>query len=344
MTRLAFTLQTDTLTSTSANPVGAPDHVAIRRTMTGSADSLTLALGGRADVRIGEAVALSLGHDGDDALVFTGRISTIARTVADLRVQALGEADRLLSLRRGGTYESQTVGAIVRDLAGQADIAVGTVDDGPLLHTYYLSQGRSVHAQLFDLARALGYEMYTSRSGSLEFRALGSAAILGSGLDVGEDGLRAVSRDRARHRFGENVLDAERASVAPSWGAIRVGGESPTSSLGDSTSHWLTINDTDYAGTAGSGRQRSFVDAWARTQDLAQRVAEGRLIAFNRRADTIDLTTPGQPTLELGDPVTTAGFVAADLNRAGYVRTIEHRFATDRGFTTRWSAALDAGS
>jgi hypothetical protein len=348
MLRPSFSLQSDSLQSSTDNAVGGPDAFFVQRSMAAGADSLMFTLHDPVDLATGETVTLELGHDDENNLVFTGTVVAVGTTITGLRVQALGKAQGLLSLRAGGTYENQSVGAILRDLASQADVSTGTVDDGPLLPSFYVTKHRSAYYQLYELAQALGFEMFTTTDGNLQFRALGSAANLDSGAGALAGAVAtvgALAGGGEVYRYGEHVLNIRHHKSEPVWQQVHVGGESPTSTLGDSTAHWLTANESDYTGDAGSGdRSRSFVDAWARSQDLTDRLAEGRLISLNRSANQINAEVMGRPTLELGDDVSTDAFTNSNLNQSGYIHRLEHRFASNRGFFTHWSATIGAES
>lgn len=347
MLRPSFSLQSASLQSTSDNAVGGPDQFVVERSMAAGADSFTFVLHSPVALPVGEALTLELGHDGDNELVFTGAVVAVNSMLGGIRVQALGKAQGLLTLRAGGAYENQSAGAIVRDLAAKADVSVGTIDDGPTLPVFYVTSHRSAYYQLYELAQALGLEMFTTVDGNLQFRALGEAANLDSGLGTGS-ALSAVGAALGAgevYRYGEHVLSIRHRKSELDWQQVHIGGESPMSELGDSTAHWLTANETDYTGVAGSGeRSRTFIDPWGRSQDLADRIAEGRLISLTRSANQIAALVMGRPSLELGDDVRTDAFGNDTLNQAGYIHCLEHRFGSSWGFLTRWSATVGAQS
>jgi hypothetical protein len=350
--RPTFTLTIGGLRSTTAEPVGGPTQLVVDRDMDVPADSLRVRLSERSGVVLGDEVDLALGDDDDEAPVFTGTVAALRPGVAGVSMLALGTVGKVLNLRTGGTYEGQTAGAIVRDLAGQAGVPTGTVDDGPQLPRFAVDARLSAYAHLEDLADRLGFELYADVQGSLMFHALGDAAGLdaaGGGL-LGAVGSVAASAGLARpggerYEFGRHLLAVTGARRPAAWGTLTVGGESPMSGQGDRTSHWLTVNDADYRGSAGSGDpRRTLLDPAARTKDLADRFAAGRLAVARRGAQEVRLSVLGRPGVDLGSGAGAVGLPDDLAGGDGYVRAVRHRFGAGTGFVTDLRLALAAGS
>jgi hypothetical protein len=117
------------------------------------------------------------------------------------------------------------------------------------------------------------------------------------------------------------------------------------SGQGDQTSHWLTVNDADYRGSAGDGDPRLILlDPAARTKDLADRFAAGWLAVARRTAHELRVTVLGRPGVDLGATVTAADVPDALANGSGYVRAIRHRFGSTAGFVTDLRVSVEAGS
>jgi hypothetical protein len=107
------------------------------------------------------------------------------------------------------------------------------------------------------------------------------------------------------------------------------------SAQGDSTAHWLSVNDTDFRGQAGSGdRPLLLLDAVARTKDLADRFAAGRLAVVQRVAHQVQIRVLGRAAVDLGHSLSVRDVPDALLNGAGYVRALCHTFDADNGFVT----------
>jgi phage protein D len=349
--RPTFSVTVGSFHSTTDSAVGGPVHLTIARSMDVPADALELVLTERRGIDSDDDVAVELGHDGENERVFTGTVTAVMPEAgprsALVRVVALGKMNQLLNLRKASTYENQAAGAIVSDLAGAAHLATGTISDGPTLPRFVVDQRRSAFVHAKGLADRLGYEIYTTRRGELMFQALGAAANLdaaGGGLlgavASAASSLLGVGGGVEGYAYGKHLLAVRAAKRPQNVSAIQVGGESPMSTEGDRSTHWLTKEDTSFQGSAGSGEPHLLVlDAVARTKDLADRFAAGRLAVAARGGHQVRVTVLGRPGLDLGDSLTVSDVPDGLANSGGYVRTIRHRFGGSGGFLTEVTIA-----
>jgi hypothetical protein len=344
--RPTFTLTIGSLSSSTDNPVAAPDTLLVDRDMDVPADALRLHLRERTGIGVGDAVTLGLGHDGEEETVFTGTVEAVRPAISGVAVRALGKTHDLLNLRTSTTYVNQSAGSIARELIGQAGLSTGTVNDGPVLPRYVVDRALSGYRHLKELADRLGYELYADRDGNIMFHPLGPAA----NLDALSGALGAVAgaaggllgADGESYAFGQQLLGAATGSRGVAWGAVEVGGESPISRQGDTTEHWLTTDDADYMGSAGDGEPALLVrDPVARTKDLADRFASGRLAVAARTARGVSITVLGRPQVDLGHTVAVADVPDETVNGSGYVRAISHRFGDEAGFVTEMRISLE---
>ena len=336
--RPTYTLSVGNLRSTTDAPAAGPGSFVVDRDMDVPADALGLALRDREGVSAGDPVTLDLGHDGEEETVFTGTVEAVRPSVAGVSVRALGMMNELLNLRASATFANQSAGAIARDLIGRSALSTGTVDEGPILPRYIVDRALSVYGHLKELADRLGYELYTDRDGNVMFHALGPAAGLdspgGAGLLGSVAGLASSATGEA-HAFGKQLLRAAAGRRGPSWGTVEVGGESPMSRQGDTTEHWLSTSDDDHRGSAGDGGPALLVrDPAARTKDLADRFAAGRLAVATRASGEGSITVLGRSRLDLGDELAVEDAPDAEINVGGYVRALRHRFDGESGFLT----------
>ena len=333
-----FSLTLGSLNSTTANPAGGAYAFLVERDMDVAADVCQVWLTDRSGVSLEDTLTLELGHDEENEQVFTGRVVSVQPALDEVRVLALGKMEGLLNLRTANTYEGQSAGAIAQDLIGQASLQAGTVDDGPSLPRYAVDKRVSAYAHLRELAERLGFELYTNRQGEIMFHALGPAANLDAmgGLAGAAGGLAAgLLGGGEGYQFGKHLIAAQATSQPVAWGEVVVGGESPMSSQGDSSAHWLTINDQNVRGTAGSGEPgRLWLDPAARSKDLADRFAAGRLAVAQRVAHQVSIRVLGRPQVDLGDDLNVDETADDLLNGSGYVRFIRHRFDARHGYLT----------
>ena len=331
-----FSLSIGSLRAGTDNPAAGPKTLVIERDMDVSADALRIHLIERSGISLGDEVVVELGHDGKEETVFTGDVVGLRPAIVGVEIRALGVMNELLNLRTSATFENQTAGSIARDLIDQAGLSAGTVDDGPPLPRYAVDSRLSAFAHLKELADRLGYELYADRHGNVMFHALGPAVGLDasaglSGSDGGE-----------HYAYGQHLLAAASNRQPVAWRTINVGGESPMSGLGDTTAHWLTANDADYRGSAGDGGPTlSVLDPAARTKDLADRFAAGRLAVIARKAHQVRVKVLGSPHVDLGHSMTANDLPDELISGSGYVRAIRHRFGTEMGYVTEFRISVE---
>jgi phage protein D len=341
-----FTLSIGSLSSSTDSPVAGPAAFVVERDMDVPADALRMRLHERAGIAVGDEVSLALGHDGEEETVFTGAVETVRPAISDVVVRALGRTHDLLKLRTSATYVNQSAGSIARDLIGEAGLSAGTVDEGPMLPRYVVDRALSAHRHLKELADRLGYELYADRDGNVMFHPLGPASnldALGGALGAVAGALLGVGGES--YAFGRQLLSAATGGRDVAWGTVEVGGESPMSGQGDTTEHWLTTNDADYRGSAGDSKPALLVrDPAARTKDLADRFAAGRLAVAARTAREISITVLGRPQVDLGATIAAAGVPDETVNGSGYVRALRHRFGEAAGFLTEIRVSVEPES
>ena len=344
MLKPSYELSVGSLTSNTASPVAGPRSFMVARDMDVPVDVLEIHLMERAKIATGDSVTLDLGHDEENERAFIGTVAQIVRTIEGVRVIALGKMNELVTCYTSGTYETRTFGNIVDDLISQAGLDSGTIDDGPEVTVFAVDRRRSAFTHVKKMANRLGFELYTDRNGNVMFHALGGAADLDNGGLLGAAASAVgnlIGLGSEGYHFGQNVLSAKILNRQQAWQSVTIGGESPMSWQGDSTAHFLTINDQDNKGEAGSGNpQRLIRDAAARTKDLADRFATGHLYVNQRTVKQVVFRVLGHPQVDLGDSLSLSGMQDELLNGSGYVRAITHHFDTHGGFVTDFRISI----
>src|SRR5215813_3727381 len=94
-------------------------------------------------VQSGDNVTVELGYTDSLTRVFTGKVSSVAYSVTELRIEALSVFAALSASRFNLVYEKQTAGDIVSDVLGRLAVAKNTVDPGVTFPTYVLHDGRT---------------------------------------------------------------------------------------------------------------------------------------------------------------------------------------------------------
>jgi len=344
MLKPTFSVTLGALRTTTDGAAAGPHSIHALRDMDIAADALQMALAEHVDARLGDAIEVQLGHDGANETVFAGTVVSLRPALAGMQITALGSMRALLDLRTTAWYGNQTAGSIARDLIGRASLAAGSVDDGPTLPRFAIDSHQSAFSHLKRLADRLGFELYAKRDGTVQFHGLGAGAELDLGglLGAAQSAAGAAGGGQG-FRYGAHLLAARAARVAPTWGRVVVGGESPMSGQGDKTAHWLTANLDDYRGEAGYGEPHLVLfEPAARTRDIAERFAAGTLATAGRCAHQVQIRVLGQPQVDLGDTVEVGDAPATLLNGAGYVRAVTHHFSAQTGFITDIRLALRA--
>jgi hypothetical protein len=308
------------------------------RDMDVAADGLDVVLGARFDFSLGDKVTAELGY-ADQGLeeVFTGEVVEIASTLQGTQVRSLGTMNALLTLKVAKEYEERDAGEIARDLISQAGLTAGTVDRGPTLPRFTLDQRQSAYQYLRSLADRLGYELYANRKGDIMFHEMTRANDLSSQpVGTGEGGgIGTPPNSETQYVYGESLLELVARSLLAEPSMVEVGGESPTSRTGEKTFYWLTTQESDVRGTAGTGRLlQSVLDPAARTKDLAKIFATGLRTTWMRRKRLENITVLGNAEIDLGDSVSVTGVPEKSADTRGYVKAIRHRFGVDVGFLT----------
>ena len=285
------------------------------------ADSFTLVMGnvGGFKPQRDDQVTLELGYADDQGLtqVMRGGVVTVEPGLLATRVVGLSAADATLRTFVNETYEGQSAGAIVRDLADKAGLEVGAVDEGIAFPAYVVDARRSVFYHMRDLAALCGVDLYINSEGQLVFERFAN----GKTVHTLEFARHIVSLDIFR-----SPLDAARVEA---WG------ESPAGGRADKAWAWLIKDFSSAKGTAGSGDPLLLLERPAlRTRAAATTAAEAAFQAVQRRAVRGELVTFGQPLIKLGDAVRLQGLPDDTLNTTFQVRSVKHHVVKTGGFTT----------
>jgi hypothetical protein len=296
-----FSLRVGALRSSTVEPVGAPERIVVERDMD-RVDALRLWFGAAVTTTVDDQAEVAL----DDETVFTGTVTAVRPTLTGTEVLALGTSLALLRLRAPAGYERRDAGAIVRDLADRAGMATGTVEPGAVLPADYLDGAVSAYHHARALADRFGFELYTDRRGRLMFHAPRPTAT-------------------TAYAHGRDLLAAE-GTVRATWLEPVVGGEGHMSEGGESSAHWLSSADL----TGGTG-DRLVLDPLARTQDLADRFAQGYATTWRRGLRRTRLRVPGNARIDMGQWVRVTGEQPVG---SGYVRAVRHTVGARTGWVT----------
>ncbi|MFH1860612.1 MAG: hypothetical protein ABH870_06335 [bacterium] len=293
--------------------------IQVRLDMDIPADSfnITLAQGNELSVNRGDNVIIELGDKDSMVKVIEGTIVSIEPSITQTKVIGLNAISKLLDLRINQVYEKQTAGAITADLAGQAEVTVGEKEDGIEFPFYTIDSARNGYEHIRDLARRCGGDVYLTAESRLVFK-----------------GFTKTSADHIVE-YGKEILEFEKYTQEEVASGISVFGESPASSQGAETSHWLTKDFKDYKGTTGTGLEQRIEDATIKTKDAADMFAQAELKAIKKNTVSGMLKILGNANIKLGDAIEIKGMPNDEMNGVFQVRGVGHYLSKDTGFITR---------
>ena len=279
---------------------------------------------------VGDPGSVSLGYeDQPPELVFTGQVQGVQHSVHGVtRVTATNGGAALSMLRVNQSFEEQSAGQLVSDLAQRAGVAAGTIQDGVSFPFYVIDDRRSAYQHIAALAAKSGFVAYVNPDGELTFGPLSET--------------QAVQT----FTYGEDIVSLEVNQVVPALGAVKTIGEGAAGSQGAEAWSWLVKDPAAVTGSAGDGApERQLSDSSLRSSDATQSAAEGASGAAGLMNITGSLLVPGAPLVAVGTTVAIAGAPQDALNGNCLVRKVRHQFAKRTGFTTLivFSKASESG-
>lgn len=293
----------------------------VRLDMDTPADQFTLLMGqvGRFKPEQESTVTIALGYDEDDELtqVMTGAIKTLTPDLTTRRVIGHSAAAALLHTFVNKTFENKSAGAMVRELAEEAEVETATVQEGIVFPAYVIDGRRSVYHHLRELAELCGFDLYIDSEGKLMFEKFQG----GKTVHVFE--------------YTKHIVGLETLQTPPRAGRVESFGESRAGNAGDEAWAWLTKDFSSAKGTTGSGDPLFLLERSAlRTREGARTAAQAAMTAIQRQTLRGKMLTIGRPQVKLGDALTLRGMPDDSLNKNFQVRSVTHRITKAGGFMT----------
>jgi hypothetical protein len=149
--------------------------------------------------------------------------------------------------------------------------------------------------------------------------------------------VKKFAKTQADHvlRYGVEILELAVRASDPVATHVLVHGESPASSSGNDTWHWLVSDLGPYRGDKGSGnRVRAVQDGAIRTKAAADAAAAARLGAMAGRATRVRMAVLGRPTLCLGDGIEIQGVPGGASAGVLKLGSVQHIFNSQEGYVT----------
>jgi phage protein D len=296
-------------------------EISVKLSLDTPADTCHLSLGLIPDfskLKTLDPVSIELGYD-SKTTVFTGIVDSLHSEFRTVEIQGLSQMLKLLKQRFSQAYLNQSAGDIVKDICNKAGVSIGDVEDGISLPSLFVSQDVPSYEYVKELADRSGFDVYINPDGQLVFKEFDSANV----HDL---------------EYANEIIRVETSQYHPPQ-AVKVYGESPSSSMGSDTSHWLSKEKME--GAAGDGDGLIIYDAAIRDKETADAVAKARL-ARAKHTHFVSVVTLGNPEIKLGDSVSLKGFEQDLLKGEFKVRSVHHHLSKRRGFTTRLRCSKEA--
>lgn len=270
-------------------------------------------------VAVGDAGTLSLGYEDSAAsIVFTGTIDSVRHSLRGVTCLTATNGGATLSrLRLNQSYEQQTAGDVVGELAGKGAVETDGIEDGVDFAFFVVDDRSNVYQHIAALARKSSHMAYFTPEGKLRFVPF------------------VVGQATQTFTYGVDVLSLEVTEAAPNAGEVTTVGEGAAGSNGQEAWNWLVKNPSPVKGTAGEGAPaRIFQDASLRSGDAAQTAADAIAQAANLMTLSGRLLVPGTAEAVVGGTVEIVAAPHESLNGLCLVRRVRHHYSKHEGFKT----------
>ncbi|MDI9645045.1 MAG: hypothetical protein QFX35_07500, partial [Candidatus Verstraetearchaeota archaeon] len=223
-----------------------------------------------------------------------------------------GVGSKLLSTKANMTFLNTTSGGIVKALASEAGLDVKECEDG-ISYPYYVVDDRwNFLEHIVRLGRMCGADVFFDADGKLFFRRPGGGK-------------------EHRLTYGIDVLELSVSKKRPAYEGAVIFGESPVSSKGTETYHWIAKEELKVM--KGEGRTLIVVEAPLKSRESAEKAAEYILYSF-KYVDTLTVRTEGMPQIRIGDALVLDGFNEPEIDGSHEVTRLEHLLHPSFGFTS----------
>jgi len=289
--------------------------IGVTRTMGLPIECMSATISAGHGLRFGkdDGAVLKLGYDDDLEEAFTGSLDSTVHGMSVLTLNAVGMSAKLLDMRINKVFMSQTAGEIAESLAGEAGVQVERADSGISFPVYIIDDRSSCYEHLLMLARRCGYDVYVNDGGKLVFG-------------------KFEGKSKHRFEYGKQVLGARLVEELTTYEGVKTYGESPSSSKGSDTYHWLTKDEV--LGSAGGERVLIKTDYALKSRESAEEAAKAQLGAREYRRH-LELEIAGDPKVRIGDAAEVDGFEKDEVNGKYEIIEVRHTLDKRTGFRSR---------
>jgi hypothetical protein len=268
-------------------------------------------------VKFDDDISIELTAGDSSGPVMKAGVQSIRSSFGLTHITGTTGMQKLACTRVNQVYSNQTLGQIVNDLAGQAGVDTGNIEDGSTYPSFVVHESRSVLSHIRQLASLEGMDVYFDSSNQLNVATFQKA-----------------SADHTFY-FGIDILDLDLLHVDAPAAHVMVYGESPSSNQGSDSWPWLVKDLSPFRGEAGDGvRLLTLGDRALRTKDGADLAAKSKLGTITDHAAQGRLQLMGNPEVALGDAFEVKNAKQPELNGLFKVTSVRHIYSKSRGYLT----------
>jgi len=269
-------------------------------------------------VALDDEGTISLGYnDSTTELVFSAIVNNIGSNVhGSQHLSGVNGGVALSRLRINQSYEQQSAGDIVSDLAGQADVETDTVESGIDLPFYVIDDHYNAYQHIDRLARQSGFIAHFTIEGKLYF------------------GPQQAGQAVHTFSYANDILELRVQQNNSSSSAVTVIGEGAAGSEGQDAWSWLIKDPGAVTSEAGDGKSRLISDAALRSSEACQAAADGRAARAAALALSGSILTAGVPAVVVGSTIEIADAPGEAMNGDFFVNRISHHYSKQHGFTS----------
>ncbi|MBV8258014.1 MAG: VgrG-related protein, partial [Actinobacteria bacterium] len=292
---------------------------------------------GSSGLEIGSEITVTARNDDGSVDVLTGEITALEGEYdvlgSVLVARGYEKSHRLHHGRKVKGWLEKSDADIVSEIAREAGVSTGTVDDTGVVHPYIVQAGMTDWEFLRARARAVGYDL-AMEDGQLQFKApteSSDAPGEGSYDNLGDRqlvlGANLISF-RPRITAAEQVTSVE----ARGWDAAQKQAVTATAQAATKSAA-LTLTPSSLAGTVSAGTYVAVAEPHA-TADEAQVAADAIAERIGSAAIEAEGVATGSPSLRAGEAVSISG-VNATFD-GDYVLSGTRHVFDDTGYTTEF--------
>jgi hypothetical protein len=268
-------------------------------------------------VKFGDSISIDLIAGDVTSTVLKADVQSIHSSFGLTTITGTTGMQKLAGTRINQVYSAQTLGQIVRDLASQAGVNIGSIDDGGTYSYFVVHESRNVLAHIRELASLEGTDLYFDSSNQLNLTTF-----------------QKTSPDHTFY-FGIDILDVELLHFDTPAAHVIVYGESPVSNQGSDAWPWIAKDLSPFRGEVGKGAKLLTVgDRSLRTKEAADHYASAKLGAITDQSAIGHLRLMGNPKVNLGDAFEVKNAKPPELNGLFKVTSVQHVFSKVRGYLT----------